>query len=556
MQAKVVLVSCALIGAAAAGGQGDPYQVATLCTAYPVNIGRRVNVSTGEELQQALDAANAGDTIMLAAGGTFRPRAGQSFVLRNRPVPSGQWVIIRSADPAFDFNGKIPPGRRVDAADGSLMPLLRATTVNIPAIRADARAHGYRLVGLDIGPDNTLHQLTNLVELGSGRDTSSDTEPSDIIVDRCYLHGSDTGDFRRGVLLNGVRLSVIDSYLANFHDSNSDSQALGGSNGAGPFRIVNNFLEAASENIMFGGSDPAIPNLVPADIEILRNLSTKRLAWRDARVPVKNAFELKSARRVLVEGNIFENVWASGQDGTAILLKSVNQGGECTGCVTEYVTFRNNIVRHAAMGVLINAAEVGRKGVERPRPANHIRLENVLFEDIGGADWGRNGGKLLRIFGGVADVSITHITSRSNRNGILDPGGPADANPRLTFKYNIVERLNYGIGVGSEEGTRTLARNFAPYVYDQNVIVNTSSGGTQAISSAALQSRYPARTWVVNDWGEVGFEPDTSRLQQSSRFYRAGDDRRDIGADIDAITGTHLRAADSCGPAAVPRKQP
>jgi hypothetical protein len=556
MQIKVVLVSCALIGVAAAGGQEDPYQIATLCTAYPVNIGRRVNVSTGEELQRALDAANAGDTIMLSVGKTFRPNAGKSFVLRNRPIAAGQWVIIRSADGAFDFNGKVAPGRRVDETDAPLMPRLRATSANVPAIRAEDAAHGYRLVGLDVGADDAMQQLTNLVEFGSGKDTSPDTEPADIVVDRCYLHGNDTGNFRRGVMLNGVRLSVIDSYLANFHDANTDSQAILGYNGPGPFRIVNNFLEAASENIMFGGADPTIPNLVPADIEIRRNLSTKRLAWRDAHVPVKNAFELKNARRVLVDGNIFENVWASGQDGTAILLKSVNQNGKCAGCVTEYVTFRNNIVRRANMGVTINAAEVGRKGLERPLRANHFRFENVLFEEIGGREWGTNGGKLLRIFGGVSDVSITHVTSRSNRNGILDPVGPADANPRLTFKYNIVERLNYGIGVGSEEGTRTLTRNFAPYVYDQNVIVNTSSSGTQAISSSALQSRYPAHTWVVNDWGEVGFEADTSRLQQSSRFYRAGDDHRDIGADIDAITQTHLRVSDSCGPAAVPRKQP
>ena len=263
----------------------------------------------------------------------------------------------------------MPPSTRVDKANANVMPKIRATAVNLGAIRAESGARGYRLIGLDIGVDDGVTQLANLVELGSGKDTTVDAEPSDIVIDRCYLHGNDQGDYRRGVALNGVRMAVVDSYLENFHDAHSDSQAIGGWNGAGPFKIVNNFLEAASENIMFGGADPAIDGLVPADIEIRRNLSTKRLAWQTAGVAAKNAFELKNARRVLVDGNTFEHVWTSGQNGTAIVLKSANQEGRCTWCVTEYVTFSNNIVRDAASGMAINAAEAGAAKVCRCRAA-------------------------------------------------------------------------------------------------------------------------------------------------------------------------------------------
>jgi hypothetical protein len=295
---------------------------------------------------------------------------------------------------------------------------------------------------------------------------------------------------------------------------------------------------------MFGGSDPSIANLVPSDIEIRKNLSTKRLAWQAAKIPAKNAFELKNARRVLVEGNTFEHVWVSGQDGTAILLKSVNQEGSCPGCVTEYVTFRNNIVRGASHGVAINAAETGAKGLPAPRPVNHVQIENVLFEDIGSRQWGSEGGKLLRVFGPVSYLSVTHITARSNPGSILQPRDPVDSNPNLTFRYNIVERLNYGIGAGSDEGTKTLSRNFAPYSYGQNVIVNTSEGGSQVIDDAALQSRYPSGTWIVRDWKSVGFQNGTSKLDKSSRFYRAGDDGRDIGVDVDRIATAQAAPGD------------
>jgi hypothetical protein len=529
----------------------DPYQIKTVCTAYPVALGRRVTVSDGAAFQQALDAATAGDTIVLTPGATFHPNASEgSFILRNRSIPAGKWVVIRSASVAFDAGGAVPAGTRATDANVGLMPQIRATGTNAPAIKAEPRARGYRLVGLDIGIEPSVQQLTNLVELGNGSDVSTDTEPSDVVIDRSYLHGNDAGNYRRAVVLNGTNLAVIDSSLVNFHDANGDSQAIGGWNGPGPFKIVNNLLEAASENVLFGGSDPAIPDLVPSDIEIARNLSTKRTSWEAAHVPVKNAFELKNARRVLVEGNTFEHVWRSGQDGTAILLKSTNQDGKCPWCVTEYVTFRDNIVRNADHAVSINAAETGHSGAPLPRPANHLRFENVLFEDLGPS------AQLFRLMGGVSDVSITHVTSRSNPGGILQPHGASDSNPNFTFSYNIVERASYGVGAGADEGVKTLARNFAPYTFRQNVLVNTSASTDQAMSDQAMQARYPPTTAVVQRWEDVGFLSGVSKLARTSKFAAAADDGRDIGADTSAITAaqtTSLRASDGCGPMAVPR---
>jgi len=507
----------------------DPYQPITICTPYPVTTGRHINVSNGDELQKALDAAASGDEIVLAPGALFRPPSNGSFILRNRPIAPGQWVVIRSASGDFNTDGAVPPNHRVDKANAGAMPQLRAISNNQPAIITEPGAHAYRLVGLDVGGDSSLTQLTNLIELREGS--------SEIVIDRSYLHGNDSGNFRRAVVLHGAREAVVDSYVENFHDVNSDSQAVGGSLGPGPYKIVNNFLEAASENILFGGSDPTVQNLVPSDIEIRRNLSTKRQSWQGS-VPVKNAFELKNARRVLLEGNVFENVWPSGQDGTAIVLKSDNQDGACPWCVTEYVTLRYNIIRNAAQGVVINATEVGRAGATMPKNANHIRFENLLFDNISG--------KLFRVFSGVSDVAITHVTSRSNPWGILDPGNVSDSNPNLVFTYNIVERKNYGIG-SAYEGEKTLTDNFPGYKYDQNVIVNTSAGSDQAIDDGPLERRYPAHTWVVHGWDAVGFSAGSSKLMASSRFHRAAADGQDIGVDMDALSSAQNGPADNPG---------
>src|SRR4029079_3430034 len=45
--------------------------------------------------------------------------------------------------------------------------------------------------------------------------------------------------------------------------------------------IENNYLEGAGENVMFGGADPAIPNLVADGITFRRNFVSRPMSWRD-----------------------------------------------------------------------------------------------------------------------------------------------------------------------------------------------------------------------------------------------------------------------------------
>ena len=75
---------------------------------------------------------------------------------------------------------------------------------------------------------------------------------------------------------------MLNSFISDIKAVNADSQAIVGYNGEGPFTIENNYLEAAGENVMFGGSDPAVTNLVPSDIVLRRNHLYKPLEWRNA----------------------------------------------------------------------------------------------------------------------------------------------------------------------------------------------------------------------------------------------------------------------------------
>jgi hypothetical protein len=131
---------------------------------------------------------------------------------------------------------------------------------------------------------------------------------------------------RKCIALDAARASVVDSYISECH-STFDAQAIAGTNGPGPFKIVNNYLEASGENINWGGADPGIPGLVPADIEIRRNHIFKQLSWKGTRWVEKNMIESKNSTRLV--GATSRNSWVADKRLHARAL-SVNQNGRCT----------------------------------------------------------------------------------------------------------------------------------------------------------------------------------------------------------------------------------
>ena len=265
----------------------------------------------------------------------------------------------------------------------------------------------------------------NLGDGGSAQNSLS-LVPHDLVIDRCYIHGNATGNVARGVALNSASTAIIDSYIANCHGVGFDTQAICGWNGPGPFKIVNNYLEGSGENVMFGGADPKVANLVPSDIEFRRNLCSKPLSWlrtepNYAGVPwsVKNIFELKNAQRVLVDGNVFENCWLDAQVGFAIQLTVRNQEGTAPWSVVQDVTFTNNIVRHSAAGINF----LGRDDLQQSQQTQRIKVRNNLFVDIGGTRWGGNG-RLFQLIDATVNVQIDHNTAFHTSNIVTADGSP------------------------------------------------------------------------------------------------------------------------------------
>jgi len=486
-----------------------------LDTAYTPPIGRTIAVGACDDFQAALEAAQPGDVITLEAGARFTG----NFTLPNKTGTG--WIIIRTSAP----DSSLPtPGTRITPASASVLPKVVSPNSQ-PAIAAANGAHHYRFIGVEftIAPDVPMNY--SLILLGN-RPTSPDQLPHDLIFDRVYVHGIPDVNLRRGIALNSASTAIIDSYIADVHELLSDSQAIAGWVGPGPYKIVNNYLEAAGENVMVGGADPSLTDLVPSDIEIRRNHFFKPLTWRveDSTYAgrpwtVKNLLELKNARRVLIDSNLFEHNWAHVQAGTAVVFTVRNQDGTAPWSTVEDVTFTNNIVRHTGSGIGMH----GQDYLFPSQPTKRILIRNNLFDDVSGARWG-GPGRLVMSFNGIEDLVIEHNTGFQDGSVLY-----TDGTPHIGFVYrdNITPHNDYGVhGTGTAPGTGTLEAYFPGYIFARNIL----AGGTQAM--------YPADSFVVASLAEVGFVDlagGNYRLSTLSPYKNRGTDGKDIGADIDTI---------------------
>lgn len=476
MAAGIAVGGCFIAGAVLAEGpqraEGPRHRI----DMQVISPGAVIRLNAGGDLQAALERATPGDTIELEAGAVFQG----PFVLPYKPAshdPDLDWITIRSGGSA----SALPrAGVRVSPADAVAMA--RLETASGAVVTTAPGAHHYRFLGIEFGPAAGNSRtgpgkfLNALVILGAD-ESSGYPVPHHLVIERCYLHGDPLVGGRRGIILNSATTVVVDSWLADFKMTGDDSQAIIGWEGPGPYLIRNNYLEAAGENLMFGGADPAIRNRVPADIEIRGNHFTKPLQWK-AGSPgyagtdwtVKNLLELKNARRVLVDGNLFEHNWAESQNGFAILFTVRNQEGSAPWSVVEDVIFSNNIVRHVANGINI----LGQDDTHPSQNTRRIVIRNNLFMDLGTEQGeGQSDGDLFQLLDGTENVVIENNTAIHQGSILKVEGRPHRG---FEFRNNIVFHNEYGIvGTDSAPGIAVLERYFTGAVVLENVIVGGSA---------------------------------------------------------------------------------
>jgi hypothetical protein len=475
-----------------------------------VSDGSTRRVKAGDDLQAAIDAAKPGDTLVLDAGATFTG----AFTLPNKP--GAGYVTIAGAGIS-----SLPEGQRVTPADAARMPKLVSTGKGEAALATRPGAHHYRLLGLEITakPGELVYDLVRLGSSGKDQDALTQV-PHHLTLDRCYLHAADdqTG-LKRGIALNSADTAIESCWLAGFKAEGQDSQAIGCFNGPGPFLIENNHLEGAGENVLFGGSDPSIPDLVPSDITFRRNHVVKPLAWKGSKWSVKNLFELKNARRVVAEGNLFENNWGDAQVGFAIVFTPRNQDGHAPWCRVEDVAFRSNVVRHTASAVNI----LGTDDLHASQPLKGVHVVNNLFDDVDGKTW-NGAGLFFQLGSGGSDVVVDHNTAFNAGSAASLYGTPTRG---VAFTNNLMDGGKYGLhGDAKASGNDSIAAFWPGAAVRCNMI-----SGVQTKSYPA-DNFYPAS---IDDAGFLDRAGGMYRLRADSPYVRRGTDGKDVGVDFDAL---------------------
>ncbi|HET9013677.1 MAG TPA: Ig-like domain-containing protein, partial [Gemmatimonadaceae bacterium] len=499
--------------------------VVTATSATPSN-GASIRVPAGGDLQGAIDQAKPGDVILLAPGASYTG----NFVLRAKSgAGDGAWITIRTETTLPAEGTRVTP-----TTAASFAKLL--TPNASPVIATDPAASYYRISGVAIAPGATSTLAYGLVAFGDAGPAQNTlaSVPHHLIVDRSYIHSSATFNLRRCVAVHSAWTAVVDSWLADCHSNDGDSQAIWGSNGPGPFTIVNNYLEGAGENVMFGGADSRAPALLPADITLRRNHIVKPASWVGVWT-VKNLLELKVGQRVLVEGNLLEGAWVSGQIGFAILLKSSDQDNTAPWSTTQDVTLRLNRISRAAAGISVMGTIAGDLVTNSTA---RVLVEHNLIDPVGDPALGGVG----RLFQSGAttpprDVVYRHNTGFGTNAGFIFTEG---SQPGFVFLDNVVNgHPDYQWSFSSSDGhgvaTAALDYHAPGWKVAGNVIVG---GGVQVRPPDNFFPATMGEVGFTDAGGAIGtsFTPGDYRLTASSPYKGKATDGTDPGVDFGRLS--------------------
>ena len=509
-QLLAVATACFACGLCVAAALPRPPQ--TFDATYVAPTGPMLNVPAGGNFQAALNNARFGDTIVLQAGGTYTG----PFTLPKKTAGTG-WIYVISSNYA-----SLPgPGQRVGPSDAMHMPKIVAPA-KINAIVTVANSNHFRFVGIEFAPVAGAY-VYEVIAIGN-QDTSPATLPSNIVFDRCYVHGDPTVEDRRGIEMDGTYVAVVDSYISDFKQAGQDTQGLWAYNTRGPLKIVDNYIEAAGENVMFGGEQSLAASLVPADIEIRNNSFFKPLKWIGTSLDVKNLLEFKDAQRVLVSGNTFQNNPLQNQNGFALLVTPRDDDGTAPWTITSDITVIDNTFMNVGSGFNI----LGTDDVHSSQETARLLIRNNV---VGVTGLNGSPGRAFQITGGGTDITIDHNTII---NTATAPGSPnstlmvADNAPLKTnnfvFTNNLSTQTAYGFfGSVFGEGTRALNGEFTNWIFAKNAIIGANAaiyptGNFFPVTIAAVQfTNYSGGNYSV---------------AQGSPYKHAGTDGLDIGANL------------------------
>ena len=496
--------------------------------------GRVVRPLSGDDLQKAFNEARFGDIIVLASGLTYEG----PFVVPPAASGSGAWVYVVS-----DNLTDRPEHTRVAGAALDDMPKLTTYDAADTTLTIRKGTSRYRFSGVEIASDYDVRTSTQygIVKIGQG----GTGRASEIVFDRCYIHGTATGNTRDGLLIYAVdKCGITENHISECHATGSVGYGIHLAYAPSQVTIENNRIEAAGINVFVGDNTSTSD---ATDVVLRGNNVYKPHEWKVGHADyvgvnwsVRAMLELRGAERVLVESNTFEQNWLESADGRMVILANPYDGD------VQHVTFRRNILRENR-GYSVISATTGTGTGEW----GELLIEDNLAVDVQKYSGGYASytfsiaGGTGRVTGDYAcrnnTVVTTTLSGTTSLLGIISAETDADALPLVRFYNNIGTSGTYGVYAGGTTQSHLEAYTVEHY-FDSNALIDgTSSYHTPDDGDDWTDFWYPDNNADVG-FVSCSFEyvPADYALRSGTTYAsgsaKSGTDGEDLGCNISALS--------------------
>jgi len=496
---------------------------ATPIRSLSANTGTTIAISDPQLLQSTIDAhlgdpPNSPVTFLLPPGvypwiylrprTTVDPRASALLTIKSTgAIPSsGVRIGPTASAQCARFDGAInnPSYSNIWSSTGSY-PLY-----------APPGTHNWQFIGCEFLYNAALASGgRSLCEIGNDSETDPLNAPNNLTFDRCLINIPEGAGFsvRKGITTNCAAITVKNCYIAGVK-YNSDTCAVGGWNGPGPFTIDNNYLSSSSQVIFFGGADCRGIPMQPGNLTLTRNYMTKNPAWRGVWLSSKNIVELKNMLGATVTGNLMENSWNGnpGQNGRVFTISPRNQGNTNPYAQVRDVLVEYNVLRNGGQAFDV----MGYDYTNGSAITTNVTIRNNLAYNIGNTIGATTQSMFLSMEhkpSGLYVYNNTHQTSIPQDTwgalfNLAQQGGVLEAATDLQVHDNVLVLGTYSMAADVGAGNVFGATGW-----------NASVAGTSYFNNNICQRKLNATNYTLPGTGnaktasdEVAVDPVTFRV--------------------------------------------
>lgn len=220
---------------------------------------------TNSQLQQAIDATAAGDTILLQTNFTY---AGLFFLkafscaANNSTCYATIRTGVTSAGVVMATSNFPAPNIRIDPSYSAVLAKFKSTANNDQSIQtADPPAvvKWWHLKWIEVIPGGNTVGWNGGSMMRLGRDDPSLQSNKSLIpgpfwIEQIYMHGDKVKGQFRGIEYHANNGIIQDSYISDIKAQGQEGQAIWWSSFETGLTVTNNYLEASGETTLGGGS--------------------------------------------------------------------------------------------------------------------------------------------------------------------------------------------------------------------------------------------------------------------------------------------------------------